>query len=62
MPKYRAYAVVRFYREFEFEADDDDLAFDHADKLVYDGGASYVLNEWDESGPDDVEIDEVREI
>lgn len=62
MPKYKGFAVVRFYREFVFEADDEELAWDHLDKLTYEGGASYVLNEWDESGPDDVYLEEVREL
>lgn len=62
MPKYRAYVTVRQYRAFDFEADDDQLAFDHIDYLTYDRGAAYVLNEWQESGPDDFFIDEIEEI
>ena len=59
MANYKAYVVVRMYREFDFEADDDDLAWDHIEKLTYDGGPSYVMSQWEESGPDDIYIESV---
>lgn len=55
MAKYKGYATIRMYREFEFEADDDDLAWDHFEKLCQDGD---VLD-WVESGPDDVYPEDV---
>jgi len=61
MPKYRAYVQFVQYRAFEFEADDDDLAFDHIDHMI--GHRKFaLLDEADESGPDEIFIDEVEEI
>ena len=62
MANYRAYVTVKQYRSFEFEADNDELAFDHIEKLTWDNGPSYVLSQWDESGPDDIWIDEIEEL
>lgn len=61
MPKYIGYATVRMYRSFEFEADDDDLAYDHFDMLIDHKGIR-ILDEWQESGPDDVFIDMIDEV
>ncbi len=61
MPKYRANLTFSMYRAFEFEADDDVLAWDHIEHLVGHRGLS-LINEADESGPDDIFIDEVVEI
>lgn len=61
MPKYRASLTFSMYRAFEFEADDDVLAWDHIEHLVAHRGLS-LINEAEESGPDDIFIDEVEEI
>jgi hypothetical protein len=61
MPKYRANLTFSMYRAFEFEADDDVLAWDHIEHLVGHRGLS-LINEADESGPDEIFIDEVEEI
>ena len=44
MPKYKGTVLVKDYFEFEFEADDFDLAKDHLDKLVADGGVSNYMD------------------
>lgn len=65
MPQYRAYITARQYRAFEFEADNDELAWDHIEKLVGDhqhGGIDRFLAMADESGPDELYIDQVEEI
>lgn len=61
MPKYRASVTFTQYRAFEFEADDEVLAWDHAEHLI--GHRKFdLLNEADESGPDEIWIDDVSEI
>lgn len=62
MPKYKGYATVRFYREFEFEAEDEELAWDHLEHLADHRGPSYIINEWTESGPDDVYLEGIDEL
>lgn len=64
MPKYRAYVTSRKYRAFEFEADDDVLAWDHMEQLVgnYQNDIERFLDLADESGPDELDIDEIEEI
>lgn len=61
MPKYTAYVTVKMYRSFEFEADDIDLAYDHIEHLADHRGPSYILNEFDVSGPEDIFIDDIVE-
>jgi hypothetical protein len=61
MSKYRAYLTFTQYRAFEFEADDDDLAYDHIDHLIDHRGFA-LLTEADESGPDEIYINEIEEI
>jgi hypothetical protein len=61
MSKYRAYLTFTQYRAFEFEADDDDLAYDHIDHLI-DHRGFLLLTEADESGPDEIYINEIEEI
>lgn len=61
MAKYRAYLTFTQYRAFEFEADDDELAYDHIEHLI--GHRKFeLLDEADESGPDEIFIDEIQEI
>lgn len=62
MANYRAVVTVNFYRTFEFEADDIDLAYDHIEHLAEHMGPAYILNEWEESGPEEifVEVEEAR--
>lgn len=61
MPKYRLYVSLHQYRSFDFEADNYDLACDHADKLVSDLSPSYILNVWDKTEPEEVLIDAIEE-
>jgi hypothetical protein len=64
MPKYVGYVTQSRYRSFEFEADDEILAWDHFEQLVSD----YQRNPEDfmgmatESGPDLLTVDDVVEI
>jgi hypothetical protein len=61
MSKYRAYLVFTQYRSFEFEADDEILAEDHIEHLI--GHRRFaLLDEADESGPDDIMLDAIEEI
>lgn len=61
MPKYRAYLTFNQYRAFEFEADDEALAEDHIEHLI--GHRKFaLLDEADESGPDDILLDSIEEI
>ena len=64
MPNYRAYVTVNQYRAFEFEADNDELAWDHMDTLLsnYQGEIPRFLALADESGPDEMTLDDVQEI
>lgn len=64
MPKYRAYITSHRYRAFEFEADDETLAWDHMDQLIndYQSKAEMFLAMADESGPDELVLDDVEEI
>ena len=61
MPKYIGYATVMQYRSFEFEADDDDLAYDHFEMLL-DHKGERILDEWEESGMTEVVIDQINEV
>lgn len=61
MPNYRALLTFTQYRAFEFEADDDELAYDHVEHLI--GHRKFaLLDEADESGPDEIFIDDIQEI
>jgi hypothetical protein len=61
MSKYRAYLVFTQYRSFEFEAADEILAEDHIEHLI--GHRRFaLLDEADESGPDDIMLDTIEEI
>ncbi len=61
MPKYRGYITFNQYRAFEFEADDEELAFDHLEHLI--GHRKFdLLDEADESGPDEIYIEGIDEI
>lgn len=61
MPNYRAYITFNQYRSFEFEADDEVLAYDHIEHVI--GHRKFdLLNEADESGPDEIILDSVEEI
>jgi hypothetical protein len=64
MPKYRAYVTATKYRAFEFEADDDVLAWDHMETLLsnYSNDHDRFLAMAEESGPDEMFIDELEEI
>jgi hypothetical protein len=64
MPNYRAYVVSNRYRAFEFEADNDELAYDHIEKLIndYQFKQEAFLAMSDESGPDELTLDEIEEI
>lgn len=64
MAKYRAYVTATQYRAFEFEADDADLAWDHMETLVsnYRNEIDRFLTMAEESGPDELFIEDVEEI
>jgi len=64
MPKYRAYITQNRYRAFEFEADDDELAWDHMETLIhnYYNEPDRLIDMAEESGPDEIHIDEIEEI
>lgn len=64
MPKYVGYVTSYRYRSFEFEADDDVLAWDHMEQLVndYQRDPEAFLAMADESGPDELVLDDVVEI
>lgn len=59
MPKYTGYVTVAQYRSFEFEADDEELAWDHMETLLLNHDEDYILNHWDESGETQVLLDDV---
>lgn len=64
MPNYRAYMVLTKYRAFEFEADDDELAYDHMETLIdnYRFNHDGLMAMATESGPDELFLDEIEEI
>lgn len=62
MPKYRAYVTLAQYRSFEFEAEDEELAWDHADTLILNVGYDRIEREWEESGQTVVLLDDIGEI
>ena len=64
MPKYRAYITQQRFRAFEFEADNDDLAWDHMETLIhnYSNEPDRLIDMATESGPDNINLDEIEEI
>jgi hypothetical protein len=64
MPKYRAFIIANKYRAFEYEADDEILAQDHIEQLIYDYQFKQdrFLAMADESGPDELVLDGIVEI
>ena len=60
MPNYRAYIVQTRYRAFEFEADDEGLAWDHMETLMSNYG-DRIMSLADESGPDEITLDDIEE-
>lgn len=62
MPNYRGFVRLSSYRVFEFEADNDDLAWDHLEHLTENLSFGRIANEWEESGPDEISIEDVKEI
>lgn len=64
MPKYIGYVTQSRYRAFEFEADDEVLAWDHFEQLVNDHQHNHegFISMADESGPDELTVDDVVEI
>lgn len=64
MPKYVGYVTSTRYRSFEFEADDEVLAWDHFEQLVdnYQRNPENFLAMATESGPDELIVDDVVEL
>jgi hypothetical protein len=64
MPKYRAFIIANKYRAFDFEADDEILAYDHIEQLIHDHQFKHdvFLAMADESGPDELVLDAIEEI
>jgi hypothetical protein len=64
MPKYRAYVTAMQYRAFEFEAEDEVLAWDHMETLLhnYQNNIDSFLSMAVESGPDELILDDIGEI
>ena len=62
MPKYRMYVSFTQYRSFDFEADNEDLAWDHAEQLLEGSYPPSVLLKWEESGPEELQVEEVCEL
>lgn len=64
MPKYVGYLTQSRYRAFEFEADDEVLAWDHFEQLIdnYRHNPEILMNMAEESGPDELHADDVVEI
>jgi hypothetical protein len=64
MPKYVGYLTQSRYRSFEFEADDEVLAWDHFEKLVddYRRDPETLMTMATESGPDELILDDVVEL
>lgn len=64
MPQYRAYVTAIQYRAFEFEADDEVMAYDHIEKLIgdYQNSIDRFLTLADELGPDELTLDSIVEI
>lgn len=62
MPKYIGYVSLSQYRSFEFEAEDEELAWDHMDTLILNSDYDSILNEWDESGEPQILLDDIGEV
>lgn len=61
MPSYIGYVTISQYRSFEFEADDEELAWDHMDTLILNHNYDSILSEWDESGEPQILLDDIGE-
>jgi hypothetical protein len=60
MARYRARVSYTQYRYFDFEADNEDLAWDHADKLMEVLDVSTIINEWESFHPDALSAEDIE--
>lgn len=62
MSKYVAYIQYVQWRHVEVEASTYDEAYDIVDDLINDTSEGTILHQWVESGPDEINIEEIVEV